>query len=112
MQPDVITDPLICEIITTHLQDKEHTAYRAISYCWGSNSAQQILIVYSQGTPPTQTKCSANLYSALIHLRYPEKPRIIWADARSINQEYIDELANQHDGSDIFSGRDCASLAW
>ena len=33
VQPGVRADPLICEIITTHLQDKEHTAYEAISYC-------------------------------------------------------------------------------
>lgn len=95
VQPGVSADPLICEIITTYLYDDTHTAYEALSYCWGSGSAQQSMIVYSQGVASTQIKCSVSLHSALVHLRYSDKPRTIWADAICINQSDMDEVANQ-----------------
>ena len=70
--------------------------YEALSYTWGpANNPQRILFDDDQYFFSTQ-----NLYDSLTHLRYPDKPRVLWVDAICINQdddkEKSQQLKNMH----------------
>lgn len=56
--------------------------YEAISYCWGDENDTRA--VYCHGEPIQVTN---SLASALLHLRSPDQPRTLWADAICINQK-------------------------
>lgn len=68
----------------------DHPEYEAISYCWGE--ATDTRVVYCEGIPLNVT---VSLYTALRHLRLPDKTRILWADAVCINQHDIAEKNTQ-----------------
>lgn len=74
-----LDDPIIADlkVVSLHEQPK----YEAISYCWGDASETRDIQI--QGCKATVT---ASLFGALRRLRFPEKPRILWADAICINQ--------------------------
>jgi hypothetical protein len=55
--------------------------YEALSYTWGDERIKKPIT--SSGHPMLVT---ANLHSALKHLRHEDKPRVLWADALCINQ--------------------------
>jgi hypothetical protein len=61
-----------------------------LSYAWGDISTR-VPIQVNGGT----LFISENLRNALIDLRYPDLPRIIWADAICINQEDAAEWVSQ-----------------
>jgi hypothetical protein len=65
-------------------------SYEAISYVWG-NAKDQIEIE----TPDGIFHITRNLSAALHRLRYPDKPRYIWADAICINQNDDEEKGHQ-----------------
>jgi hypothetical protein len=56
--------------------------YEALSYVWGEPSLTELLLVNDQ-----EFKISKNLHTILLHLRYPDKRRILWIDAICINQQ-------------------------
>ncbi|KAH8807101.1 heterokaryon incompatibility protein-domain-containing protein [Xylogone sp. PMI_703] len=68
----------------------ESPEYEALSYCWGDPSIR------------TSVKCNdgllnvtINLKEALLHLRHRSEERVIWIDAICINQEDLQERAQQ-----------------
>ncbi|KAI0868388.1 heterokaryon incompatibility protein-domain-containing protein [Hypoxylon argillaceum] len=62
--------------------------YEALSYCWGPPEPKRTIFVNSRAF-----LVSANLYTALLYLRYDDRyrPRTIWIDAICINQSDDDE---------------------
>ncbi|KAH0594002.1 hypothetical protein MHUMG1_08325 [Metarhizium humberi] len=72
----------------------ENPGFEALSYTWGSPSPTYDISINACAFP-----VSGNLRKALDDLRYPDKPRILWADAICINQRDSDEKAHQLDHS-------------
>lgn len=64
--------------------------YDAISYVWGD--PKQKIQIYCNGIPVMIT---TNLHWALVRVRLPNRPRIVWADALCINQADPDERSHQ-----------------
>ena len=56
--------------------------YEALSYTWGDPKITKPVICSGK-----KIEITANLHSALHHLRYPDRQRILWVDALCINQE-------------------------
>ncbi|GAB1311505.1 hypothetical protein MFIFM68171_01715 [Madurella fahalii] len=87
-------DPIHCHI-TTHELNTTPT-YNALSYVWGeaasSNDPKNAVLLDNIHFPVT-----ANLFSALRHLRSPEAGRCMtfWIDAICINQADLDERSQQ-----------------
>lgn len=99
------TDPIICRLITTSL---EHTAgggrYTPLSYCWGTTSMTEKIVVDGHSFLVTPS-----LYNALLHfrslnlnpsphprgLRTTDDSGLWWIDAICINQNDLDERKSQ-----------------
>jgi Heterokaryon incompatibility protein (HET) len=64
--------------------------YEALSYVWGD--INPIMPITLEGKEILITK---NLHSALTHLRYNDRERILWADALCINQSDMVERTHQ-----------------
>jgi hypothetical protein len=83
----------------------DHTAfqptYEALSYTWGSAINPEMAYVERQETTDDQIvsqttlKLTQNLATALRHLRYLDKPRILWVDAICIDQQNNPERDQQ-----------------
>ncbi|RGP65875.1 heterokaryon incompatibility [Fusarium longipes] len=73
-----------------HISNWRTSQYEALSYCWGDPTpCHQILM---NGLP---FGTANELHNALLHLRYPDKPRFLWVDAMCINQEDDKEKSQQ-----------------
>jgi hypothetical protein len=68
----------------------EEVDYEALSYAWGD--VTPIMPIFLEGQSFLITK---NLYSALSHLRYKDRVRILWAGALCINQSDLRERTHQ-----------------
>lgn len=82
-------DPLECLLVESFL-DKQSDQYEALSYVWGDMKARVPIKVDG-----AMLRIGQSLRRALLVLRLPEAPRVIWVDAMCINQEDMDERANQ-----------------
>lgn len=73
-------------------------AYEALSYVWGNPTVTLPILLDGQDFQVT-----ANLASALRHLRYHDRNRTLWIDAMCINQKDIGECGTQvHQMLEIF----------
>lgn len=87
--PSQTKDALItCELNTHPLS--HHHDYEALSYCWGD--ANDTRPIQCNGTTFSVT---SNLEAALLRLRRPDAPRVLWVDAVCINQSNLAERASQ-----------------
>lgn len=86
--PGLRSDPIICEMETTRLQQPH--SFEAISYVWGSEANKRSM--FCNGKPVQITQ---NLYDALQRLRYEGQQRCIWADAVCIDQTNTSERGHQ-----------------
>ncbi|KAN0110697.1 Heterokaryon incompatibility protein (HET) domain containing protein [Hyaloscypha variabilis] len=64
--------------------------FEAASYVWGDQTVRKQ--ISCEGADITVTE---NLHDALLHMRFPQTPRLIWADAICINQNDLDERKQQ-----------------
>lgn len=82
-------DYIHLEIQHRHLEDNM-TAFEALSYVWRNpNHRKEVFInTISFDVRPS-------LFSALRHLRYHDKRRVIWIDAVAIDQEDLDKKSIQ-----------------
>ncbi|WAO93258.1 HET-domain-containing protein [Fusarium falciforme] len=98
-------DEVECELIIHSLDNAPE--YEALSYVWGSPVPQariRLATGYAEVGP--------SLYAALRGLRYPDSPRMIWADSLCINQADVSERNSQVQiMSDIYS-RASRTLIW
>ncbi|KAH9220332.1 heterokaryon incompatibility protein-domain-containing protein [Leptodontidium sp. 2 PMI_412] len=81
-------DPISCILRLAEWVDLP--AYEAISYAWGDPKARVPVIVDGKWLNVT-----VNLQTALRHLRYRDRPRLLWVDAICINQTDIPERGHQ-----------------
>ncbi|KAH8680571.1 heterokaryon incompatibility protein-domain-containing protein [Xylariales sp. PMI_506] len=91
--------PIECRLKHYNLASKPR--YSAISYAWGSATVIQRVIV-----DQVQMNVTANLESALRHIRRPDSAQLIWTDALCINQRNNEERSRQ-----VMIMRDIYSLA-
>jgi hypothetical protein len=82
-------DTLIGELSVANIEDNA-IKYDALSYMWGDPAPAGKIYISGKALP-----IASNLTVALHHLRYTEKPLIIWIDAICINQQNYDERAKQ-----------------
>ncbi|RYP22315.1 hypothetical protein DL767_009072 [Monosporascus sp. MG133] len=73
-----------------HVTLTSRPTYEALSYTWGSPTDRRPMSL--DGFDVTVT---ANLSTALQHLRYEDRPRVLWVDALCINQNDKDERREQ-----------------
>jgi hypothetical protein len=77
-----------------HVLGNEHTSpYHALSYVWGSE-VDAVAVDFG----PDRVSCvriTQNLAVALLHLRWPDRPRIMWIDAICIDQRNDAEKSQQ-----------------
>lgn len=64
--------------------------YEAISYVWGSNVKDHIILLNGR-----THKITANLSDALHQCRQTDKSRVLWADSICIDQDDLEEKNNQ-----------------
>ncbi|KAH7346871.1 heterokaryon incompatibility protein-domain-containing protein [Rhexocercosporidium sp. MPI-PUGE-AT-0058] len=67
--------------------------FEALSYTWGSTENKVDIFVGE--TCNDALSVTRNLAQALPYLRYVDKPRVLWIDAISVNQEDLDERSSQ-----------------
>ncbi|KAL2071847.1 hypothetical protein VTL71DRAFT_13082 [Oculimacula yallundae] len=94
LQPDAdIHAPVKCDLINTTLSDYDDDVvehYSALSYVWGDP-----IEVKEISVDGTSFHVTANLDSALRHMRDASRSRKVWADAICINQTDNEEKSNQ-----------------
>lgn len=88
LQPGQWDDRIDCRLTVTSLEVKPE--FEALSYVWGSTIDSEPIVLNGH-----EIKVSASLTSALRHVRSTEQPRVMWADAISINQNSIQERNEQ-----------------
>ncbi|KAH7119300.1 heterokaryon incompatibility protein-domain-containing protein [Dactylonectria macrodidyma] len=82
------TGELYFNLESVNLDDNPE--YEAISYCWGNAKDTRAVCCEKDSLQIT-----VSLFSALKQLRFPDRPRTLWADAVCINQDDIVEKGVQ-----------------
>jgi hypothetical protein len=78
------------EASLTEVPLSEQLSYEAVSYCWGDSTDVSYIICNGR------LLCVPHrLEVALRNMRYPNRPRMLWADAICINQSDTAEKENQ-----------------
>src|SRR3954449_8046038 len=72
--PGVEKDPISCLLHIVHWDDSP--VYESISYAWGDPKARAPVIVDEE-----KLYVTVNLQMGLKHFRYPDRSRMLWADA-------------------------------
>jgi len=86
------TGPQIsCHLFETWLDGLDrHISYESLSYTWGKADVIKRIEVNGK-----RLDITPNLYSALYHLRFPDRDRVLWADAICIDQSNTEEREHQ-----------------
>ncbi|KAL2061240.1 hypothetical protein VTL71DRAFT_7513 [Oculimacula yallundae] len=84
------TQPIECELIPVKTEGISNHPYEALSYTWGSSTKADRIILDG-----ADFEVTANLWSALSHLRLKHSVRNLWIDAISINQANVHERNSQ-----------------
>jgi hypothetical protein len=80
--------PIVVSLIT--VESVSALQYDAISYVWGNPDATTNIVCDGRSIAIT-----INLHWALLHVRKPDRPSVIWADAICINQRDVQERSHQ-----------------
>lgn len=76
LHPGEFGDEIFFHMETVDLQ-KRGRKYEALSYTWGTEPATNVI----RSVQGTKVPVTRNLYSALQHLRYRDRIRVLWVDA-------------------------------
>ena len=79
LEPGQNTDQISCGLLNVSLTWRAR--YEALSYTWGDPKSTKPVMCSGKNIDVT-----TNLHSALHHLRYPDRQRILWVDALCIDQ--------------------------
>ncbi|KAF2821084.1 hypothetical protein CC86DRAFT_386630 [Ophiobolus disseminans] len=91
LAPGSKDDLLVGELFVEDI-DTKSLKYDALSYMWGDPSPSEFICLSGRSLPMAR-----NLTTALHHLRYVDKPLVIWIDAICVNQEdYVERAAQVH----------------
>ncbi|KAF7940451.1 uncharacterized protein EAE98_000578 [Botrytis deweyae] len=87
-----LASPIHCRLHDYSLRESDRGIhlYEALSYVWGSPESSKVVYINNSSLSVT-----ANLYTALLHLRDCTFERIIWVDSICINQENDIEKSHQ-----------------
>lgn len=85
IHPGKSDDQIILSLISTHFPQKSPPDYEALSYTWGSQENLEEVSIQDGGALAT-IRITQNLAVALRHLRYSDRPRVMWIDALCIEQ--------------------------
>jgi len=85
--PGTKADPIYCHL--KHANLSENPVYEAVSYMWGTDGPSWPININGYTELVRE-----NLHDALIQLRRPHSPRVLWIDALCINQD-DDQERNQ-----------------
>ncbi|KAF7942587.1 uncharacterized protein EAE97_006041 [Botrytis byssoidea] len=87
-----LSSPIYCRLHDYSLRESDRGVhlYEALSYVWGSLENPKVVYINNRSLSVT-----ANLYTALLHLRDRAFERIIWVDSICINQEDHTEKGHQ-----------------
>ncbi|KAK5654659.1 hypothetical protein OQA88_6982 [Cercophora sp. LCS_1] len=85
-------EPVACELVCAQLADA--MPYEALSYCWGNPRETGVLNVRVAGDT-WEFPATTALLAALSRLRHKGISRTLWVDAVCINQDDLEERANQ-----------------
>lgn len=101
-------DELICgELFEAEIPHDRDDTYEALSYTWGDPTRTKTITINDQKVAVT-----TNLYDALLHLRDPEKDRILWVDALCINQQDAFERTHQVAKMSVIYQKAWAVVIW
>jgi hypothetical protein len=75
-------------MIIANLEDLP--VYESLSYAWGDPDVS--ISIRLEGK---HFHVTTNLESALRHIRFPDRERIMWIDAVCINQRYLVEIVER-----------------
>lgn len=88
VKPAPLSSDVECKLQAVDLD--ESISYDALSYVWGDNTHPGRILLHG-----TEHRVTPNLESALRHLRYEDRPRLLWVDAVCINQNDFAERTAQ-----------------
>ena len=97
--------PIECEIRVASLDDAIY--YQALSYTWGNDADPQRITL--NGLDHTITP---NLEAALRHLRQEDRDRLLWIDQLCINQDDLQERAEQVELMGDIYRRATITISW
>jgi hypothetical protein len=86
LAPGQSTDTIHCRLEHVSLSGKPH--FEALSYVWGDPTVTGE--IHCSGE---KVRVGFSLYETLQHLRYPDRERVIWADALCVNQLDAKEMS-------------------
>jgi Heterokaryon incompatibility protein (HET) len=69
--------------------------FEALSYTWGSPDQPVNIFINITFLPVRALPITQNLECALQHLRYIDRPRVLWIDAICVNQQDVQERSKQ-----------------
>lgn len=90
VSPGSYDTTVACEIKICSLFDEGHPTYEAVSYAWSHVKGEGVILISGECTI-----VPAAAEEALRHLRYLDRPRILWLDAICIDQENTEERNQQ-----------------
>jgi hypothetical protein len=90
LAPGKFDDTIVMRLIPCNVLADSPLPYEALSYCWGTETTPRMAVLDGIPIPIT-----ANLDSALRHLRFTLVKRTMWVDAISINQTATQERNHQ-----------------
>lgn len=87
-----MSSPIHCRLHDYSLRESDRGIhlYEALSYVWGSPENPKVVYINNRSLSVT-----ANLYTALLHLRDRAFERVMWVDSICINQEDNTEKGQQ-----------------
>ncbi|KAI8217951.1 Heterokaryon incompatibility protein 6, OR allele [Colletotrichum sp. SAR 10_77] len=88
IQPGAGSDPIAANLREASIDDPP--SFHALSYVWGDPSQRGDIRCQGQ-----QVSVTKSLFDALLHFRLPTEEVLIWADALCINQDDMEERAEQ-----------------
>ncbi|EXJ66520.1 uncharacterized protein A1O5_10189 [Cladophialophora psammophila CBS 110553] len=97
--------PIICEMQV--VSSPKSTQFEALSYVWGETIPSKVISCNGFDFPVTES-----LYTALLHLRYPDAWRRLWVDQLCINQVQGQELMKQVGLMGSLYSSACRVIVW
>ncbi|KAK3356369.1 hypothetical protein B0T25DRAFT_451644, partial [Lasiosphaeria hispida] len=87
LYPGDTCNPLIFEVRLEVFPLEQASPFEALSHAWGDKTKADGVRVHAHAME--------NLITSLMHLRHPDRERIVWADALYINQGDIGKRSEQ-----------------
>ncbi|KIX93179.1 uncharacterized protein Z520_11033 [Fonsecaea multimorphosa CBS 102226] len=97
--------PISCELQV--VPSPKSTQFEALSYVWGETTPSNLISCNGYDFPVTES-----LYTALLHLRYPDAWRRLWVDQLCINQNQGQELMKQVGLMGSIYSSACRVIVW